>query len=74
MAQPQTERPLDDPSSIDADQEYTHSLDVRNRVRDQLESDIAAFLAEGGSIEQVDDNVRADPPRRPETRYGRRAI
>lgn len=70
----QEDTPLFDPSELDADPEFTHSVGVRNRVRSKLESDIDAFLRQGGRIECVADNHRADPPKRPESRYGRRSI
>lgn len=46
----------------------------RQRLRDQLSADIEAYLAKGGKIDQVDDNVSADPPKRPESNYGQRPI
>lgn len=46
----------------------------RQRLRDQLSSDIEAYLAKGGKISQVDSNVSADPPKRPESNYGQRPI
>lgn len=46
----------------------------RQRLRDQLSSDIEAYLAKGGKIDQVDASVTADPPKRPESNYGQRPI
>lgn len=46
----------------------------RQRLRDQLTSDVEAFLAKGGKIDVVDPNTTADPPRRPESNYGQRPI
>lgn len=46
----------------------------RQRLRDQLSSDVEAYLARGGKIDQVDTNVSADPPKRPENNYGQRPI
>ncbi len=46
----------------------------RKRLRDQLSSEIEAFLAQGGKIDQVDSRVSADPPRRPNNHYGQRPI
>lgn len=74
MARDPENAPLQDPSALDADPEFTHSLDVRNQVRSRLEADVEAFLSRGGAIQRIDDAVRADPPRRPESRYGRRSI
>lgn len=50
------------------------SLAARNKVRDQMQADIDAFLAKGGKIQQVEDNVMADPPRKPTSSYGSRPI
>lgn len=38
-----------------------HSSETRRKLRDQLEAEIQAFLASGGSIEQVDANTSARP-------------
>ena len=47
---------------------------ARDEMRQSMEDDVAAFLARGGQITQVDDNVMADPPRKPQTNYGSRPI
>ncbi|MFU8814191.1 MAG: hypothetical protein ACNA7W_02525 [Pseudomonadales bacterium] len=47
---------------------------ARAPVRSRLAADVDAFLAGGGSIEEVPKDFRADPPRRLENRYGRSAI
>ncbi|WP_250656721.1 hypothetical protein [Alkalimarinus coralli] len=46
------------------------SLADRAQVRSQLMSDVEAFLNSGGQVTQVDNNVRADPPRKPSMSYG----
>lgn len=51
-----------------------HSVAAREPDRSQLASDVEAFLARGGAIQQVPRNLRADPPRLSESRYGRSAI
>jgi hypothetical protein len=43
---------------------------IRNTVRQQLNSDVAEFLSRGGNVSQIADNVRADPPRKPNMNYG----
>jgi SutA RNAP-binding domain len=43
---------------------------VRENVRQQLSSDIEAFLSKGGNVQNVDNNVRADPPKKPSMNYG----
>ena len=43
---------------------------IRLSVRQQLNSDIASFLENGGNVQRVDNNVRADPPKKPNMSYG----
>lgn len=44
--------------------------DERENVRQQLSSDIEEFLKKGGSVQRVENNVRADPPKKPSMNYG----
>ena len=46
------------------------SLEERAEVRSQLLSDVEVFLNGGGQVTQIDNNVRADPPRKPSMSYG----
>lgn len=50
------------------------SLAARNKVRESMAADVEAFLARGGQIQQIDDNVMSDPPRKPTSNYGSRPI
>ena len=50
------------------------SVSSKDAARRQLEEDMKRFLESGGSISRVDANVRADPPRKPESNYGSRPI
>jgi hypothetical protein len=50
------------------------SIASRQKARDELEAQIAAFLARGGKINQVEPNVTADPPKKPTSDYGGRPI
>lgn len=43
---------------------------VRDNVRQQLSSDVEAFLKSGGEVQKIADNVRADPPKKPAMNYG----
>ncbi|MAM87755.1 hypothetical protein [Allohahella sp. A8] len=46
------------------------SVMAKVRARAQLSADIEAFLKAGGRVTQVDDNVRSDPPKKPDLNYG----
>lgn len=50
------------------------SIASRQKARDELEEQIAAFLARGGKINEVPANVTADPPKKPTPDYGGRPI
>ena len=52
----------------------TRTVASRERVRSQLDSEIEAFLTQGGKIDNVAPNVMGDPPRKPESNYGSRPI
>lgn len=43
---------------------------IRENMRQQLSNDIENFLKNGGSVQRVDNNVRADPPKKPSMNYG----
>jgi hypothetical protein len=46
----------------------------RERQRSEVANEVEAFLAQGGGITAVEDNFRADPPKKPESNYGSRPI
>ena len=50
------------------------SIASRQKIRDELEDQVAAFLARGGTINEVPANVTADPPKKPSPDYGGRPI
>ncbi|QIZ85891.1 hypothetical protein HF888_16080 [Bermanella marisrubri] len=50
------------------------SIASRQKLRDKMSGDVEAFLAQGGSINEVEPNVMADPPRKPQSNYGSRPI
>lgn len=52
----------------------SRTVAARDPVRCQLQSEIDAFLAQGGKITQVEANLRADPPRKPTSNYGSQPI
>ncbi|MBV1878577.1 MAG: hypothetical protein KUG79_13115 [Pseudomonadales bacterium] len=67
--------PDNNPSNrVEGDENSILTVNAKQRVRTQLETDIENFLASGGSIELVDSNVTADPPTKPVSRYGGKQI
>jgi len=42
--------------------------------RQRLQDEIEAYLASGGMIRQIPVNLRADPPKKPESNYGGQPI
>ncbi len=63
---------MDEEKEVSKDVSNTSQLTEKQRkeIRDSLERDIAAFLNGGGQVQKIDDNVRADPPRKPTINYG----
>jgi hypothetical protein len=51
-----------------------HTVDSRKKLREQLQSEVEAFLARGGKIQVVDTNITADPPQKPTNNYCSRPI
>ena len=52
----------------------SRNIASRERVRSTMESEIEAFLNNGGKIDNIEPNVMGDPPRKPESNYGSRPI
>lgn len=50
------------------------TVSSRQGLRDEMARQIEEFLARGGRIQEIDPNVTADPPRKPESEYGSRPI
>lgn len=50
------------------------SIAARQRLRDEIDDQVAAFLARGGTISEVPPNVTSDPPKKPAPDYGGRPI
>ncbi|MEW5250416.1 hypothetical protein [Microbulbifer sp. 2201CG32-9] len=50
------------------------SVTSRKRARHRLSEDVEQFLASGGAIREIDPDVTADPPRKPQPKYGSRPI
>lgn len=47
---------------------------TKENERQRIAEEIEAFLSRGGSIDQIDRNVMADPPRKPTSNYGGQPI
>ncbi|MBV1871317.1 MAG: hypothetical protein KUG83_02105 [Gammaproteobacteria bacterium] len=54
--------------------EEGNNVSAKSDVRQKLSADVEAFLKLGGEIKHVSMGVTSDPPKRPESNYGRRPI
>lgn len=50
------------------------SVEAKQRERDALEKAMQDFLSRGGKVQEIDANVVADPPKKPDSKYGSRPI
>ena len=50
------------------------SVEAKNKERDALARAMEEFLAKGGKVQEVEANVVADPPKKPDYKYGSRPI
>lgn len=50
------------------------SLEAKQSERDALARAMEEFLARGGKVQEIDPNVVADPPKKPDSKYGSRPI
>lgn len=50
------------------------SLEAKAREREMLARQMEEFMARGGKIQQIDDHVIGDPPKKPDGKYGSRPI
>lgn len=50
------------------------SLEAKEREREMIARQMEEFLARGGQVQQIDNNALADPPKKPEGKYGSRPI
>ena len=57
-----------------AEPEELPSLEAKQRERDELARAMEEFLARGGRVQEVEPNVVADPPKKPDSKYGSRPI
>ena len=50
------------------------SIEAKNKERDALARAMEEFLSRGGQVQEVEPNVVADPPKKPDNKYGSRPI
>ena len=50
------------------------SLEAKQREREELARAMEEYLARGGRVQEVEPNVVADPPKKPDSKYGSRPI
>lgn len=50
------------------------SIEAKNKERDALARAMEEFLSKGGKVQEVEPNVVADPPKKPDNKYGSRPI
>ena len=50
------------------------SMEAKQKERDALAKAMEEFLSRGGKVQEVEDNVVADPPKKPDNKYGSRPI
>jgi hypothetical protein len=50
------------------------SFEAKQSERDALAKAMEEFLARGGKVQEIDPNVVADPPKKPDSKYGSRPI
>jgi hypothetical protein len=59
-------------AAVDVDE--LPSLEARQKERDALARAMEEFLSRGGKVQEVEANVVADPPKKPDSKYGSRPI
>ncbi len=50
------------------------SVEAKQKERDALAMAMEEFLSRGGKVQEIEPNVVADPPRKPDSKYGSRPI
>ena len=50
------------------------SVEAKQKERDALAKAMEEFLARGGVVQEIEPNVVADPPKKPDSKYGSRPI
>jgi len=55
-------------------EELARTPECNENIRQQMASEVEAFLQQGGAVKEVQRGHRADPPKKPENKYGSRPI
>lgn len=55
-------------------EELARTPKCQEDARSQMANEVEAFLAQGGAVTEVERGYRADPPKKPESKYGSRPI
>jgi hypothetical protein len=55
-------------------EELARTPQYNENVRQQMASEVDAFLAQGGAVTTVERGQRTDLPKKPENKYGSRPI
>ncbi len=56
------------------DPEELPSIEAKQKDRDALALAMEEFLNRGGKVQEIEPNVVADPPKKPDSKYGSRPI
>lgn len=63
---------LSDSSKSDVPEDF--SIAARQRLRDELNQQVEAFLARGGQIREIPSSLNASRPKKPVSDFGDRAL
>ncbi|MBF7728696.1 transcriptional regulator SutA [Pseudomonas sp. N040] len=61
-------------AKVVVEEEELPSVEAKQAERDALAKAMEEFLARGGKVQEIDPNVVADPPKKPDSKYGSRPI
>lgn len=61
-------------SKKEVEPEELPSVEAKQKERDALARAMEEFLARGGKVQEIESNVVADPPKKPDSKYGSRPI
>ncbi len=56
------------------EEEELPSVEAKQKERDALARAMEEFLSRGGKVQEIEPNVVADPPKKPDSKYGSRPI